>query len=242
MIEGMKNAIVTGGTKGIGLAITEMLLKEGYFVYATYGSDETAVQKMKEKLAAFQNSFSVEKVDQGNIAEVHRFTSQLKGVDIHCIVCNAGTTVRKKTSELTDEDWLRMMQVNVNSHFFIIRDLWNQIQPNSRLIFIGSMMAVLPHATSLPYGVTKSALHAMAQNLVKDFDNTGTTVNVIAPGFVETEWQKNKPIEIRNRINDKTAQHRFATVEEIADTAKYLLHNAFVNGAVIEVSGGYCYK
>lgn len=238
----MKNAIVTGGTKGIGLAITEMLLKEGYFVYATYGSDESAAQKMRENLTSFQGSFSVERVDQSNVDDVHRFTNQLKDVDIHCIVCNAGTTVRKKTAELTDEDWLRMMQVNVNSHFFVIRDLWNQIQPNSRLIFIGSMMAVLPHATSLPYGVTKAALHAMAQNLVKDFDNTGTTVNVVASGFVETEWQKNKPIEIRNRINEKTAVHRFATVEEIADTAKYILHNAFVNGAVIEVSGGYCYR
>lgn len=238
----MKNAIVTGGTKGIGLAITEMLLKEGYFVYATYGSDESAVQKMKENLSAFQGLFSVEKVDQSSIDDVHRFTNQLKDVDIHCIVCNAGTTVRKATSDLTDEDWLRMMQVNVNSHFFLLRDLWQQIQPDSRLIFIGSMMAIEPHATSLPYAVTKAALHAMAKNLVKDFAGTGTTVNVIAPGFVETDWQKNKPQEIRERICAKTAVHRFATPEEIADTALFLLHNAYVNGAVIEVSGGYNYK
>ena len=238
----MKNAIVTGGTKGIGLAITEMLLNEGYFVYATYGSDDSAAQKMRENLSAFQGSFSVERVDQSNVDDVHRFTNQLKDVDIHCIVCNAGTTVRKKTAELTDEDWLWMMQVNVNSHFFLLRDLWQQIQPNSRLIFIGSMMAIEPHATSLPYAVTKAALHAMAKNLVKDFAGTGTTVNVIAPGFVETEWQKNKPQEIRERICAKTAIHRFATIEEIADTALFLLRNPFINGAVIEVSGGYNYK
>ncbi len=238
----MKNAIVTGGTKGIGLAITEMLLNEGYFVYATYGSDDSAAQKMRENLSAFQGSFSVERVDQSNVDDVHRFTNQLKDVDIHCIVCNAGTTVRKKTAELTDEDWLWMMQVNVNSHFFLLRDLWQQIQPNSRLIFIGSMMAIEPHATSLPYAVTKAALHAMAKNLVKDFAGTGTTVNVIAPGFVETEWQKNKPQEIRERICAKTAIHRFATIEEIADTALFLLRNPFINGAVIEVSGGYNYQ
>ncbi len=238
----MKNAIVTGGTKGIGLAITEMLLKEDYFVYATYGSDESAAQKMRENLTSFQGSFSVERVDQSNVDDVHRFTNQLKDVDIHCIVCNAGTTVRKKTAELTDEDWLRMMQVNVNSHFFIIRDLWNQIQPNSRIIMIGSLMAIEPHATSLPYAVTKAALHAMAKNLVKDFAGTGTTVNVIAPGFVETEWQKNKPQEIRERICAKTAVHRFATTEEIADTALFLLHNAYINGATIEVCGGYNYQ
>ncbi len=238
----MRNAIVTGGTKGIGLGISKALLREGYFVHLTYANDQEAAQHAEQELSAVSTFFSIRQVNQTEAEAMHSFAHSLAGTPIHCIVCNAGTTVRKATSDLTDEDWLRMMQVNVNSHFFLLRDLWQQIQPNSRLIFIGSMMAIEPHATSLPYAVTKAALHAMAKNLVKDFAGTGTTVNVIAPGFVETEWQKNKPIEIRNRINEKTAVHRFATVEEIADTAKYILHNAFINGAVIEVSGGYCYR
>lgn len=238
----MKHAIVTGGTKGIGLAIAKVLLQEGYYTYLTYANDKEAACIAEHELATISNAFSICQVDQANAKALHTFTQQLAETPIHCIVCNAGTTVRKSTSDLTNDDWWRIMQVNVNSHFFLIRDLWQQIQPNSRIIFIGSMMAIEPHATSLPYAVTKAALHAMAKNLVKDFDNTGTTVNVIAPGFVETEWQKNKPQEIKNNINNKTALHRFATVEEIADTARFLLHNAFVNGAVIEVSGGYNYK
>jgi 3-oxoacyl-[acyl-carrier protein] reductase len=68
------------------------------------------------------------------------------------------------------------MQVVVNSHFYLIRDLYNIIAPNSRIVFIGSMMGVLPHGTSLPYGVSKSAVHALAKNLVKDFVGTGTTL------------------------------------------------------------------
>lgn len=238
----MKNAIVTGGTKGIGLGIAKALLREGYFVYITYAGDQAAAQQADTELSAISLSFSIHCVNQADINAVHLFAQSLAGAPINCIVCNAGTTVRKATQDITDEDWNRMMQVNVNSHFFLIRDLWLQIQPASRLIFIGSMMAIQPHATSLPYAVTKAALHAMAKNLVKDFEGTETTVNVIAPGFVETDWQKNKPQEIRERICAKTAIHRFATIEEIADTALFLLHNPFVNGTVIEVSGGYCYK
>lgn len=238
----MKNAIITGGTKGIGLGIAKALLREGYFVYLTYANDQDAARQAATELTEISNAFSICCVNQADTNAVHSFTDSLAGGPIHCIVCNAGTTVRKTTPDLTDEDWNRMMQVNVNSHFFLIRDLWQQIHPDSRLIFIGSMMAIQPHATSLPYAVTKAALHAMAKNLVKDFEGTGTTVNVIAPGFVETEWQKNKPQEIRERICAKTAIHRFATIEEIADTALFLIRNPFVNGAVIEVSGGYCYK
>lgn len=104
------------------------------------------------------------------------------------------------------------------------------------------MMGVLPHGTSLPYGVSKAAVHALAKNLVKEFEGTGTTVNAIAPGFVETEWQKNKPQNIRENIYGKTAIKRFAAVDEIANAVAFCLDNQFVNGSVIEVSGGYCFK
>ena len=103
-------------------------------------------------------------------------------------------------------------------------------------------MGILPHSVSLSYGVTKAAVLALAKNLVKFFEDTSTTVNAIAPGFVETEWQKNKPQEIRNNIYNKTAIKRFADPKEIADAVRFCINNAFVNGSVIEVSGGYCFK
>ena len=134
------------------------------------------------------------------------------------------------------------MNVNLNSNVFLIRDLYDKIPSNSRIVFIGSLMGVYPHGTSLAYGVSKAAVHALTQNLVKCFEGTGTTINAIAPGFVETDWQKDKPIEIRENIYKKTAIKRFATIEEVAKTVEFCLNNAFVNGSVIEVSGGYCFK
>ena len=132
--------------------------------------------------------------------------------------------------------------IQATSNVYLIRDLFDVIPHGSRIVFTGSLMGILPHSVSLSYGVTKAAVLALAKNLVKFFEDTETTVNAIAPGFVETEWQKNKPQEIRNNIYNKTAIKRFADPKEIADAVRFCINNAFVNGSIIEVSGGYCFK
>ena len=239
----MKNAIVTGATRGIGLAVAEMLLHEGYHVTVTYAYDEESVQPCRERLSAVSDAFEVLWVDQTNKQEMHEFAIRMREKGhIDCIVCNAGMTLRKDLKEIDDEGWEKVMQMNVNSNVYLIRDLFDYIPHGSRIVFTGSLMGILPHSVSLSYGVTKAAVLALAKNLVKFFENTNTTVNAIAPGFVETEWQKNKPAEIRNNIYNKTAIKRFADPKEIADAVRFCINNAFVNGSIIEVSGGYCFK
>lgn len=239
----MKNAIVTGATRGIGLATAEMLLKEGYHVTVTYAYDEPSVEPCKARLSAISDEFEIVWADQTNKHEMRDFASKMRQKGhIDCIVCNAGMTLRTSLNDIVEEDWERVMQMNVNSNVYLIRDLFDVIPENSRIVFTGSLMGILPHSVSLSYGVTKAAVMALAKNLVKCFEGTGTTVNAIAPGFVETEWQKNKPEEIRNNIYNKTAIKRFADPSEIADAVRFCINNAFVNGSIIEVSGGYCFK
>ena len=239
----MKNAIVTGAMRGIGLATAEMLLKEGYHVTVTYAYDEPSVDPCKARLSAISNEFEIVWADQTNKLEMRDFASRMREKGhIDCIVCNAGMTLRTSLNDIVEEDWERVMQMNVNSNVYLIRDLFDVIPENSRIVFTGSLMGILPHSVSLSYGVTKAAVMALAKNLVKCFEGTGTTVNAIAPGFVETEWQKDKPLEIRNNIYNKTAIKRFADPSEIADAVRFCINNAFVNGSVIEVSGGYCFK
>lgn len=240
----MKYAVVTGGTKGIGSAIVKTLLQRDYFVFTNFAHDTVGADSAVEEFKRISPHFLIKQANQANSHDFSQFINLIhqEASTVDCIVCNAGMTVRRPTMQISNEEWETVMQVTVNSHFYLIRDLFDRIPHDSRIIFIGSMMGVLPHGTSLPYGVTKSAVHALAKNLVKDFEGTGTTVNAIAPGFVETEWQKNKPQEIRQNIYRKTALQRFATVDEIASAVTFCLDNAFVNGSVIEVSGGYCFK
>ena len=231
----MKTAIVTGGTSGIGLGVAKMLLAKGYKVYATYVGPD-----FEEKI----ENFEPVKVDQSNREELYAFINRIKleCKNIDCIVCNAGLSIRKSFTETTDKDWDIMMEVAVNSHYILVRELYSLIPEGSRIIFTGSQMGLMPHAMVLSYGVTKAAVHALAKNLVKEFEGTGTTVNAIVPGFVETPWQKEKPEEIKQNIYRKTAIHRFATVDEVVDAYRFCIDNSFVNGSLIEVNGGYSYK
>lgn len=119
------------------------------------------------------------------------------GLKLDCIICNAGITRRSSFTSTSNADWDDMMEVAVNSHYIIIRELFHQINSNSRIVFTASTLALYTHASVLGYGVSKSGVVALTKGLMKKFDGTGTTINAVAPGFVDTEWQKKKPQEIR---------------------------------------------
>ena len=237
----MKTAIVTGGSKGIGLGIVRMLVGRGYKVFATYGHDDSAAQAAAAELG---DKAEFVKADLADRTQTYAFVNHVRqsvaGID--CIVCNAGTTIRKSFTETTDSDWDTMMEVGLTAHLILLRELYNIILPDGRVLFTGSAMGLYPHATVLGYGVVKAAVHAMVKNLVKVFEDKNVTVNAIAPGFVETEWQKEKPQQIRDNICSKTALHRFASIDEIVAAFAFCLDNSYVNGSIIEVTGGYSYK
>ncbi|MBD5585008.1 MAG: SDR family oxidoreductase [Clostridia bacterium] len=231
----MKYAVVTGGTSGMGLGVAKMLIDRGYYVFATYVGDD-----FQKEISNFEPV----KVDQTKREEVYRFIEYVKKRTPHldCLHCNAGISIRKSFTDYSDKDWDDMMEVAVNSHYIMCREFYPIIPPGSRILFTGSQMGLDPHATVLAYGVTKSAVHALCKNLVKVYEGTGTTVNTVVPGFVETPWQKEKPEEIKQNIYKKTAIHRFARIDEIVKAFEFCIDNPFVNGSLIEVNGGYNYK
>ena len=237
----MKTAIVTGGSKGIGLGIVRMLVGRGYKVFVTYGHDDNAAQAAAAELGDKAEFVKADLADRTQTyAFVNHVRQSVEGID--CIVCNAGTTIRKSFTETTDSDWDTMMEVGLTAHLILLRELYNIILPDGRVLFTGSAMGQYPHATVLGYGVVKAAVHAMVKNLVKVFEDKNVTVNAIAPGFVETEWQKEKPQQIRDNICSKTALHRFASIDEIVAAFAFCLDNSYVNGSIIEVTGGYSYR
>ncbi len=239
----MKNAIVTGGTRGIGLAIAKMLISEDYHVVVTYSHDETAAENCRKELTAMNGSFEIIKADNSDRPRMREFAEKmrLKG-HIDCLVCNAGITLRKPFCEISDEEWDRVMEVNLTSNVHLVRNLMPVIPGGSRIVFITSLMGVIPHAVSLPYGISKAGLIALSRDLVKIFAGTGTTVNAIVPGFADTDWHDEKDVARKRKICDKIAAGRFADPAEIAEAVRFCLRNAYVNGSAIEVSGGYCFE
>jgi len=240
----MKYALVTGSSSGIGLAIAEKLLTEGCFVFVNHfpGEDTTAVEDNLN--LRFPGQYSLIPADlsgfDGLDALCGKTEASCKALDY--LVLNAGATERGSLDDITPESWNRVISVNLTIPVFLVQRLHRLIPEHGRIVFIGSKMGILPHGMSLSYSVSKAGVNFLAQSLVKFFEGRNITVNAIAPGFVDTPWQKHKPPEIRQSIESKVALHRFAQPAEIGDLCWHIIQNEYLNGSVISIDGGYCYR
>lgn len=244
-METEKYAVVTGATKGIGRAITERLLREGYCVIGNYAHDEEAAAALLAANSAYQGRLSLIKCDlstyEAAIAQAHKIKAQTSSIEV--LVCNSGTTDITSFPEITWEGWSRVMNTNLNAPFFLIQALSASLtDERGRVILIGSSMGQYPHARSVSYGVSKAAIQALARYLVKYLSPRGITVNCIVPSFIDTPWQAVKAPDHRKRIEDKIALHRFGTAQEVAELCMAVIRNQFINGSVLTMDGGYCYQ
>lgn len=240
-----KQALITGGTKGIGRAIAVCLAKAGYDLLLTYNTDETTAASLA---AALRKDHAV-KVDmlQADITQkesIDRIENCLNdsGVKLDALVLNAGTTYRTTFEEMNLAEWERQFFANVHFPVFLLQRIVGRMEHGAAVVFTGSLMGIEPHATSLSYGVTKSAVHALTRNLVKFLAPYGIRVNAVAPGFVDTDWQKNKSVEIRRNIEAKVAMGRFCRPDEVAEIYRMLIENNYMNGSVVVADGGYAYR
>lgn len=238
--------LITAGTKGIGYAVAKAFAKECKRLWLTYGSDHEHAKEVKEVLSGLAPDTSIYTVacdvtaPQSARLLLEEMSSE--GFVPDLIVMNAGVTNRKSPFEISEEEWLSVFQGNVHFPVQLIQGIVPSMQRGNAIIFTGSMMAIHPHSVSLSYGVTKSAVHGLVTNLVKHLEPFGIRVAGIAPGFVDTEWQKTKPAEVRKSIEGKVASHRFASPEEVGQVFKMVAENEYFNGDIISLSGGYSYK
>ncbi|MDR1134943.1 MAG: SDR family oxidoreductase [Clostridiales Family XIII bacterium] len=219
----MKYALVTGSTRGIGACIADTLAMNGYTVFRNgrTGGDFPADLSALEGVNALADALAS------------------RAYKLDCLVLNTAATYRKPIQEIDYEHWRMIMDTNVNMPFFLIQRLLDHIAYGGSILFIGAMLSLKPHATSIPYGVSKAAVNMLAQSLVKVFASREIRVNVLCPGFVDTESQQSKPEKLRARIENKIALKRFATEQEVADMCLSIINNSYINGAIVNLDGGY---
>ena len=244
----MKRVLVTGGTKGIGAAITKRFLGEGFYVIASYDSDTENARRLEDEISPeYRGSFSFVRQHMETDDDIQLFMekcskSGLLDGGLDAVVLNAGCTDRTPWSQLSWDQWMHVMNVNLHAPASLLMSLDPHINQKASIIFISSDMSVFPHASSVPYTVSKAAVNGLTKALVKEYADRMIRVNAVLPGFVETPWQKEKPLDQRKRICDKVALHRFASPDEIAQVVMNIHSATYMNGALVQVDGGYCYR
>lgn len=240
-----KYAFITGGTKGIGKAVAECLAKAGYQLILTFASDVQRADEVRMELARqYGISVQVLQADSSDMNSIETIAAYLenKKIRLEALVLNAGLTCRDAFEKMQFADWQRVFTANVHFPVFLLQRIVGYINEGGSVVFTGSLMAIEPHSVSLAYGVTKSAVHSLIKNLVKFLVPYEVRVNGVAPGFVDTEWQNNKPAEIRQNIERKVSLGRFCEPEEVAEVYRMLIENKYFNGEIVVVDGGYSYK
>ncbi len=241
----MKFALVTGGTKGIGKAYVLRLLQENYSVIVNYNQDENAAQLLDQELKiTYEGRYFLVRHDLSRFEEIDLFCTKVKDFTqvLDLLVLNVGYTDRTSFPGIKPESWQKALDTNLSVPFFIVQNLIDLVPPKGNILFTGSLMGILPHSMSLLYGVTKAAVKALVENLVKFLAEKQIRVNYIAPGFIETEWQKEKPKEIRQNIENKIALKQFGSPEQVADAMMFIVNNEYMNGHSLVIDGGYNYK
>ncbi|MDR0349081.1 MAG: SDR family oxidoreductase [Tannerella sp.] len=240
-----KCALITGGTRGIGRSVAFCLAKSGFNLVLTYASDEINAKVTADKISDETGvKVSVIRADISNKQSIDDIAQYLfaQSFMLDAVVFNAGLTYRASFEAMGLAEWERIFFANVHFPVFLIQKIITRLNSGGSIVFTGSLLGIEPHATSLSYGVSKSAVHALTTNLVKFLSPYQIRVNAVAPGFVDTEWQKDKPQEIRRNIEQKLALERFCDPDELAEVYKMLVENSYFDGEIIKVSGGYLYK
>ncbi|MDR1879569.1 MAG: SDR family oxidoreductase [Tannerellaceae bacterium] len=240
-----RQACITGGTKGIGKAVASALGRAGYDLLLTYASDADAAgevcRALEKELQVEVRALRADITDRRSIDTIYHYLIDNE-LRLDAVVFNAGLTLRDSFETIKIEDWERVFFGNVHFPVFLLQRIAGLLNAGGSVVFTGSLMGIHPHAVSLAYGVTKSAVHALVKNLVKFLSPYDIRVNGVAPGFVDTEWQKGKPADIRRNIESKIASSRFCDPAEVAEVYRMLVENGYINGEVIVVDGGYSYR
>ncbi|MDZ4869075.1 MAG: acetoacetyl-CoA reductase [Alphaproteobacteria bacterium] len=232
-------AIVTGGTRGIGEAVSVALKKAGYKVAATYmGNDERAKGCAdKHGIACFK--WDVADYDQcmKGVAEV---VAKLGPVDI--LVNNAGITRDATLKKQTRAQWDEVMDTNLGGCFNMCKAVWDGMLDRGfgRIVNIGSINGQAGQYGQVNYAAAKSGIHGFTKALAQEGAPKGITVNAIAPGYIDTDMVAAVPPNVLEKIVAKIPVGRLGKAEEIARGVMFLVSDdgGFVTGSTMSINGG----
>lgn len=233
-------ALVTGGTRGIGGAISIALKNAGHKVAANYAARDDVAQAFsaEHKIPVFKwNIANFEECKQG----VAKVEAELGG-PVEILVNNAGITKDSAMHKMLPENWDIVIQTNLNSCFYMSRAVIESMRAKNfgRIVNISSMNGQLGQFGQTNYSAAKSGMFGLTKSLARETAAKGITVNAIAPGYIETDMTKNIAPDIMKQIVAGIPVGRMGHPEEIARAVVYLAADeaGFITGETLSINGG----
>ena len=239
----MKTVIVTGGSRGIGAAIVKELAKEQYNVVLNYNNSEEAAKKIQKELEEQNIKIEIFKADvskREDVKELVKYTlDKFNNIDV--LINNAGIAQEQTFIDITDEDWNKMMQVNLNSVFYCTQEVLKNMIHNKKgcIINISSIWGITGGSCEVHYSVSKAGIDGMTKALAKELAPSNIRVNSIAPGAIMTDMTSDYTEEEMRDINNQIPLGKFGEGIDIAKCVKWLIEDNYTTGQVISPNGGW---
>lgn len=234
-----KVAIVTGGTRGIGEAISLALKSAGYKVAANYAGNEESANNFTNSTGIPTYKFDVSDID-ACIAGVKQIEEQLGSVDI--LVNNAGITRDGTLHKMSFDQWNDVIQTNLSSCFNMSRAVIEGMRERQfgRIVNIGSVNGQAGQYGQVNYAAAKSGIHGFTKALAQEGAKVGITVNAIAPGYVLTDMVRAVPEKVLEKIISTIPVGRLGNPEDIARGVLFLVSDeaGFITGSTVDINGG----
>ena len=238
-----KVAIVTGASRGIGREIAKELANSGIKVIANYNKSEDQAIKLKEELKKdniFIDLFKADVSKQEECKNLVNYTlEKYKKIDI--LINNAGIDKYKLITEVTQEEWNKMINTNLYSAFCMCQQvLPNMIHnKNGCIINISSVWGMIGASQEVVYSITKAGMDGLTKSLAKEVGPSNIRVNSIAPGVIDTDMNKELSETDINKLKEETPLERIGKAEDIAKCVNWLINDNFTTGQIISINGGW---
>ncbi|GAC1535758.1 MAG: acetoacetyl-CoA reductase [Candidatus Velthaea sp.] len=237
-------AIITGGTRGIGAAITRKLAKRGARVAAGYNRGQDAAEALQSELAALNFELSLHQGRVDEPADCTRVVSEVlaRYGRIDFLINNAGITVDKTIRKMTHDEWRNVLEVNLSGAFCMTKAVLEHMieRGSGRIVNISSVIGETGSIGQANYAASKAGIIGFTKSLALEMARRGITVNAVAPGFIETEMVAAIPKAALDQVIEKIPQRRLGKPDEVARVVNFLLEDesSYITGATYTVNGG----